>query len=168
MKNLNIDEVRAFILAQSPETKIYLGSDSARFRKDGVWMAEYTLAVVVHMDGNHGCKIFGESSVELDFDAKKDRPRMRLMNECYKLSELYLKLADVLDGRHVEIHLDLNPNLKHGSSCAVEEAIGYIRGTCNMTPLVKPHAWAASCVADRLTSIQGINTYPTVGLIAAE
>ena len=166
MKNLNIDEVRAFIQAQSPETKIYLGADSARFRKDGKWHAEYTLAVVVHINGNRGCKIFGESSVEVDYDAKKDRPRMRLMNECYKIGELYLKLADVLKGRQTEIHLDLNPNKKYGSSCAVEEAIGYIRGTCNLTPMVKPHSWAASCVADRLTSIQGINTLPIMAIAA--
>jgi predicted RNase H-related nuclease YkuK (DUF458 family) len=161
MKSLNIDEVRDFIQAQSADTKIYLGADSCRFRKNGKWHAEYTLAIVVHINGNRGCKIFGESSVEPDYDHRKDRPRLRLMNECYKLSELYLKLADILQGRQVEIHLDLNPNKKYGSSCAVEEAIGYIRGTCNMTPMVKPHAWAASAVADRLTSIQGVNVLPT-------
>jgi hypothetical protein len=76
------------------------------------------------------------------------------MNEAYKLSELYLKLADVLEDRLVEVHLDINPNENYGSSCVVQEAIGYIRGTCNVIPMVKPRAFAASYAADR---IKGLN-----------
>ena len=75
------------------------------------------------------------------------------MNEVIKTANLYLSLADVLEDRLVEIHLDINPDLKHGSSCVINEAIGYIRGTCNIIPLVKPNAWAASYCADRLKDI---------------
>ncbi len=53
MKKLDIEEVRAFINAQSPETKIYIGGDSERFVMNDVWYADYTLAVVVHIDGKH-------------------------------------------------------------------------------------------------------------------
>jgi len=58
MRNIDIAEVKAFIDAQSPQTKIYIGADSERFRVGGIWFADYTLAVVVHIDGCHGCKIF--------------------------------------------------------------------------------------------------------------
>ena len=75
------------------------------------------------------------------------------MNEVYKVSQLYLDLADVLEDRLVEVHLDINPNEMHGSSCVINEAIGYIRGTCNVIPLVKPQAFAASYAADRFKSI---------------
>ena len=153
MKKLDIDQVKDFILAQSPETKIYIGGDSERFRRNGKWHAEYTLAVVVHINGKNGCKIFGESSIELDYDQKRERPAMRLMNEVYKISELYLKLHEVLEDREVEVHLDINPNEMHGSSCVVQQAIGYIRGTCNVIPMVKPRAFAASYAADRLKEV---------------
>lgn len=153
MKKLDIDQVKNFILAQSPETKIYIGGDSERFRRNGKWHAEYTLAVVVHINGKNGCKIFGESSIELDYDQKRERPAMRLMNEVYKISELYLKLHEVLEDREVEVHLDINPNEMHGSSCVVQQAIGYIRGTCNVVPMVKPKAFAASYAADRLKEV---------------
>ncbi len=153
MKKLDIEEVRAFINAQSPETKIYIGGDSERFVMNDVWYADYTLAVVVHIDGKHGCKIFGEVQRERDYDQRKDRPRMRLMNEVYKIAELYLKLHEVLDGREVEVHLDINPNEMHGSSCVINEAVGYIRGMCNVVPMVKPRAFAASYCADRLKHI---------------
>jgi predicted RNase H-related nuclease YkuK (DUF458 family) len=149
VRKLDLDVVKEFIARQSPETKIYLGCDSERFRLDGVWYADYITAIVVHINGNNGCKLFGQVDRERDYDQKIDRPRFRLMNEVYKASEMYLKLADVLEGRHVEVHLDINPNEMHGSSCVINEAIGYIRGTCNVIPLVKPHAWAATHAADR-------------------
>jgi predicted RNase H-related nuclease YkuK (DUF458 family) len=150
MKKINIDEVKTYIEAQSPETKIYIGGDSERFNIGDDWYADYTLAIVVHINGNNGCKIFGETIRERDWDQKKDKPRMRLMNEVYKIAELYLKLQDVLEDREVEVHLDINPNEMHGSSCVINEAVGYIRGMCNVIPLVKPNAFAASYAADRL------------------
>ena len=153
MKRMNIDEVRAFIEAQSPETKIYIGGDSERFPIGKDWYADYTLAVVVHYDGNNGCKVFGEVHRERVYDQKKDRPRMRLMTEVYKIAELYLKLADILEDREVEVHLDLNPNEMYGSNCVINEAVGYIRGMCNVVPMVKPNAWAASTCADRMKEI---------------
>ena len=150
MKNINIEEVKAFILAQSPETKIYLGADSERSRINGVWYADYTVAVVVHIDGCHGCKIFGDFKRERDYDQHKDKPTLRLMQEVYKVSEMFHKLADVIEDRHVEVHLDINLDQRYGSSCVVQQAIGYIKGTCNVEPMVKPNAFAASYAADRL------------------
>ena len=150
MKKINITEVKTFIESQSSDTKIYIGGDSERFNIGDDWYADYTLAIVVHINGNNGCKIFGETIRERDYDKKKNKPRMRLMNEVMKIAELYLKLQDVLEDREVEVHLDINPNEMHGSSCVINEAVGYIRGMCNVIPLVKPNAFAASYAADRL------------------
>ena len=153
MKRIDIDQVKAFIEAQSPETKIYIGGDSERFLIGNDWYADYTLAIVVHINGNNGCKIFGEVQRERDWDQKKNRPRMRLMNEVYNVSALFSELKDVLEDRYVEVHLDLNPDIRYGSSCVIQQAIGYIRGTCNLTPMVKPNSWAASHCADRLKDL---------------
>ena len=154
MKKFNIEMIRDFIQAQSPETRIYIGVDSERLRVDGVWMADYISAIVVHIDGKHGCKLFGEVTRERDYDQRVDRPNTRLMNEVYKVSELYLRLADVLEGRPVEVHLDINPDDHYASSNVVTQAIGYIRGTCNVIPMVKPEAFAASYAADRYKSLR--------------
>jgi predicted RNase H-related nuclease YkuK (DUF458 family) len=150
---LNIPEVIEFIRAQSPDTRIYLGCDSERYRVDNVWYADYILAVVVHIDGKHGCRLFGEVTTERDFDQRRDRPATRLMTEVYKVSDLYLQLAEVLEGRHVEVHLDINPDEQYGSSCVIQQAVGYIRGVCNVIPMVKPDAFAASYAADRLKHV---------------
>lgn len=153
LREINLDEVKEFINAQSTETCVYLGSDSERHKIDGKWYADYTTCVIVHIDGEHGCKVFGEVKRELDYDQKKNKPSMRLMNEVYNVSALFSELRDVLEDRYVEVHLDLNPDIRYGSSCVIQQAIGYIRGTCNLTPMVKPNSWAASHCADRLKDL---------------
>lgn len=158
MNKINLDEVRDFITHQSPETKIYLGCDSERIMFNRVWYADYITAIVVHRDGKHGCKLFGEVVRELDFEQKQDRPRLRLMNEAYKAAEMYLRLADVLADRDVEVHLDLNPSDRYGSNCVINEAVGYIRGVCNITPKIKPQAFAASYAADRYKELASLLT----------
>ena len=153
MKPFNISEVKRYITTSSPETKIYLGADSERNRLEGIWYADYTVAIVIHIDGKHGCKIFGYHQRERDYDQRKDRPNIRLMTEVYKVSEIYLELKDVIEDRPVEVHLDINPSAKHASNQVVQQAIGYIRGTCNLEALIKPNAFAASYAADRLKFI---------------
>ena len=153
MKKFNIPAIRDFILAQGPDTKIYIGVDSERVKENrNEFAAVYTAVIVVHINGNNGCKLFGEVTRERDYD-RVNKPNTRLMTEVYKVSALYLKLADVLEGRDVEVHLDVNPNDEHGSSCVLSQAIGYIRGVCNVEPMVKPRAFAASYAADRFRSL---------------
>lgn len=73
------------------------------------------------------------------------------MTEVYKIAELYLKLQPI--DSQVEVHLDINPDEKHGSSCVVNEAIGYIKALCNTTPFIKPNSFIASHCADRFKTI---------------
>jgi len=153
MKQFDIEEVKEYIKSSTPESKIYLGADSERNRVDRIWYADYTVAIVVHIDGKHGCKIFGYHQRERDYDQRKDKPNVRLMTEVYKVSELYLQLKDVIEDRWVEVHLDINPSVKHASNAVVNQAIGYVRGTCNLEALIKPNAFAASYAADRLKFI---------------
>jgi predicted RNase H-related nuclease YkuK (DUF458 family) len=152
-KHINIAEVAAFINECSPETKIYIGVDSERFRLNGVWYVDYISAVVVHFDGKHGCKIFGAVDRERDFGQSASKPKMRLMGEVYRAADLYLELSKVV-AHDMEVHLDLNPNEMYGSNVAVQEAVGYIKGMCGVIPMVKPNAPAASYCADQFKSLE--------------
>jgi predicted RNase H-related nuclease YkuK (DUF458 family) len=153
MKQFNLDQIKQFIAQQSPETKIYLGADSERVSRHGTWIAEYYVTVVVHLEGKHGCKIFGYVEQERDYDQRKDKPALRLMGEVYRVAQLFNELSDVLQDRYVEVHLDINPDDRYASSQVISQAIGYIRGTCNIEAQVKPQAFAASYAADRLKFI---------------
>lgn len=150
---LDIDVVQNYIRNSSKTSKIYIGGDSERFRHDDQWYADYATVVVIHVDGNRGCKIFGEVTREKDYDYKPGRPSLRLMNEVTKVANLYYLLADSIGDRFCEIHLDINPDDRFGSSCVVTQAVGYIMGTCNMRPKIKPNAFAASIAADRFKDI---------------
>lgn len=90
---------------------------------------------------------------ERDFDKKLSQPRNRLFTEVLKIAEVYMKLQDSFGVKDVELHLDLNPNELFGSSCVINEAIGYIKGVCGLTPKVKPQSFAASIAADRLRNM---------------
>jgi predicted RNase H-related nuclease YkuK (DUF458 family) len=153
-KKIDMDEVRAFIESQSAETKIYVGGDSERHKIRGVWYADYTVCVVVHVDGCHGCRVFGEVVRERDFDQKKNKPHMRLMTEVYKIAELFLKIQDAVGDRECQVHLDINSKKNTVSNEVMEQATGYIRGTCNVVPMIKPDSPAASFCADRFAEIK--------------
>lgn len=153
MGKIDLEVIKKFVAEQPEGTKIYIGADSERLNIKGVWYADYALAVVVHVGGRHGCKVFGEIIRERDYDQKKSRPALRLMNEVYKVAELFNELQSVLVDKDLEVHLDINRNTECGSSCVISEAIGYIRGVCLVEPVVKPNAWAASYAADRLKEL---------------
>lgn len=153
LKAIDLNEIRTFIDSTPENTKIYIGSDSERFKIGKQWFADYTVAIVVHIASSKGCKVFGQVSRERDYDAKAGKPAMRLMSEVYLVAEMFATLADIIGTRPVEVHLDINPDKTHGSSCVVSQAVGYIKGTCNVVPMVKPDAFAASFAADRLKRV---------------
>lgn len=152
-KQIDLQQIKKFVDQCGPGTKIYIGCDSERVLHRNKWHADYVVAVVVHINGNRGCRIFGCINREIDYDQRMDKPQMRLMNEVYKVAALYLDLAPLLEDHNIEVHLDINPDTKHGSSCVVQQAIGYVRGVCNVIPMIKPRAFAASTAADRLKGI---------------
>jgi predicted RNase H-related nuclease YkuK (DUF458 family) len=151
---IDILEVAEFIAECGSGTRVYLGCDSERYRHNDIWYADYILVVVVHKNAKHGCKIFGSVVRERDYEQRTDRPRMRLMTEAIKAAELFLDLQPLVD-QTIEVHLDINPNEEHNSSIVINEAVGYIRAMCNVIPLVKPNAFAASYAADRYKEVIG-------------
>ncbi len=158
MENMNITEVSEYIRSSSKESRIYIGSDSTRFKRlnrdTGIkeWWSEYCTVVVIHIDSKRGCKIFSKRVIERDYDAKASKPRMRLLNEVTKSIDLYTELSECIGTRHTEIHIDVNPDEKFGSSCVINEALGYVRSMTPVDAKCKPAGWAASIAADRFLS----------------
>lgn len=146
-----IEELVDLLYTLDSKTKVYIGTDSVRFKRDGRWFAKYASVCVVHMNGQNGCRVFKHRSVEPDYDLKKNRPSMRLMNEVMKSCELYNQLAPFIDEFDVEIHCDVNIDPKHGSNCVATQAAGYVLGVTGLQEdciKLKPNAWCASFGAD--------------------
>lgn len=152
----SIDKVKIKALLDTLDqttTKVYIGSDSQRIIQNGKAYADYATVLVIHKNGNQGCKIFGDVTREADYD-KKSNPSVRLLTEAVKAAELYEYVKDIISDFEIEIHLDLNPDEQFKSSKIVSQAVGYILGTCNIRPKVKSVAWAASYAADRYKEIK--------------
>lgn len=143
-----IKDLIDLLLDLDENTKIYLGCDSIRFKSEGRWYAKYATVCIVHKNGNKGCKIFSNKSVEPDFDIKKSRPKMRMLNEARKVCDLYLQIIPFIDEFDVQIHLDINSVATAGSNCAAQEAAGYVLGMTGLTPKLKPESFMASIGAD--------------------
>ena len=150
-----IEEMVELLINLDTSTKIYLGCDSVRTRKGNRNIARYATVAIVHMNGKNGCRIFSNISYENDYDVKKNRPKMRMMNEVQKVCALYNQLIPFIDEYDVEIHLDINSNPKHGSNCAASEAAGYVLGMTGVEPKLKPDSWAASFGADGIVHGRG-------------
>jgi len=157
-EGINIEEVKDMILTSTPETAVYVGCDSQRFKEDDVWKVVYVRAIVIHKDSCHGAKIFWDSSVEIDYGSR----RLRLMNEVYKATEIAMEIADIVGNRPFQVHLDINRNPIYESNVVMSEAIGYVRGMMGMDPVLKsddPRAdypIAASAAADRFATRKAI------------
>ena len=152
-RTMDFDVARQYIRDCSETTSFYLGSDSERYKKNGIWVADFTTVVVCHIDSCHGAKVFGQIETAPDYDRKMSKPSMRLLGEVYRVAELFDALKDVLEDRHVEVHLDLNSKKIHASNAVVSEALGYIKGTCGLDAILKPDAFAASFGADRFSEV---------------
>lgn len=144
---LKLNEAKAAIRASSLQSKVYIGCDSKRSRKDGA--VRYATVIILHIDGKHGGKMWSFIDNEIDY-APVTSPRMRLVNEAYKAVEIAAEIVDTVGTRDFEVHLDLNTNPKYKSNAAVKEALGYVLGVLGFSPKLKPEAWASSSAADKL------------------
>jgi len=148
--NTTINEIKKAIQATSKTTKIYIGSDSKVINvENGEITCRIATVAVLHLDGIHGCKVLGYRSVRKVSDPTISRPFSRMLAETYETLEMFQAIKDSIGGRHLEIHLDINPDESEGSSVAVKAASGIIQGVTMIKPKLKPFAFAASCAADR-------------------
>ena len=147
-----IEDLVDLLVTLDSNTKVYLGCDSVRYIKRGSSYARYATVAIVHKNGNNGCRIFSHRSTEPDYDLKKNRPKMRMMNEVMKVCALYNQIAPFIDEFDVEIHLDVNTDPKYGSNCAATEAAGYVLGMTGIHAKLKPESFAASYGADAVAS----------------
>ena len=132
------EEAKQAILNSSPQSSVYIGCDSIRFKKNKQWYAKYSTVIIVHMDSKRGCRLFHESVDMPDYGNLKQR----LLTEVQLAVTAATEIIEVLGDRHMEVHLDINPNPKHKSNVAVKEALGWVRGSLGLEAKIKPASFA--------------------------
>ena len=132
---------REAILKSTQSSSIYIGCDSLRIPAKN--KAVFSTVIVLHKDSKHGCKIFHNQVTIPDYGQM--RPRL-LMEVQYALEAFYA-IEDVVGNRRLEIHLDVNPDPRHGSNVVTSEALGWVRGL-GIEARIKPDSFAATTAAD--------------------
>lgn len=134
-----IKEIKDY-LAEKPETKIYVGTDSQVKGKK----TSFASAVVLHWKHN-GCRVFYFTEEKPNFYNRADR----LMEEVW----VSIQIADMLKAEGIEkdltIDLDLNPDKKYFSNTVMVQAVGWVSGL-GYSCRVKPDSAIASHCADML------------------
>jgi len=97
------EEAKQAILSSSPQSSVYIGCDSIRFRKNKQWYAKYSTVIIVHMDSKKGCRLFHESVDMPDYGNLKQRLLMEVQLAVAAATEV----IEVLGDRHMEVHLDM-------------------------------------------------------------
>jgi hypothetical protein len=144
-----IENAREAIRTSSPESSVYIGCDSKRFKRRGLWYARYMTVIIVHRDSSKGCQLFHDEQVLQDWGETKS-PKQRLLNEVMFAVNTATEIMEDVGDRHFEVHIDINPNPRYKSNVAVKEALGYVKGNLGIDAKIKPDAFAAMHAADHL------------------
>ncbi len=134
--------------------RVCIGTDSQRRGKG------YRFATVIVVsteedlgDGvtvGRGGIVIGTNYFTDKYKKNKAAVKERMLYEVAKSIEVAYNIAPLLDEYLIplEVHADINPDIKWESSKALQEAVGYILGM-GYDFKVKPEAWAASKGADK-------------------
>jgi len=139
--NHSIEEVKEYIKKSPKKSKVYVGCDSKNNKNYTI----YVTAIVIHIEGSKGAKVFAFH----DSVPRIRSMKQRLDQEVYYALEKAIEIRDVVGERKMEIHLDYHPSEKHKSNRSVRSSIGAVVGS-QFDYQLKPHAHAASSAADYL------------------
>ncbi len=143
-------------LAKGRMLKVSVGTDSQKAGKFTYKFA--TVILITTTEDLGGGVIVGRGGMIIaatyyhDFKQanSKELVNERMVFEVGKSVEVAYEIASLLDLYDIkmEIHADINPDPKHESNKALQQAVGYILGM-GYEFKVKPDAWAASTAADK-------------------
>ena len=137
-----------------------IGTDSKR-RNGGYQFATALILKITENIGNdrfgrpihqgRGGIVMGANYFDQTLKKGKDGVKERMLIEVAKTIEVAYDISPLLDlyGVKLEIHADVNPDIKWESNKAFSEAVGYMMGM-GYDFKVKPDAFAASSGADKL------------------
>lgn len=143
-------------LARGRTLKVSVGTDSQKAGKLTYKFA--TVILITTSEDLGGGIVVGRGGMIVaatyyhDFKQhnSKELVNERMIFEVGKSVEVAYEIAALLDLYEIklEIHADINPDPKHDSNKALQQAVGYILGM-GYDFKVKPDAWAASTAADK-------------------
>ena len=108
MKEFDIEEVKNYIRAASETSLFYVGADSHKTVRNRQRQVVFITAVVIHINGNAGGKVFSKVDILPAFKSNRER----LMKEVELAIGVATEIVDAVGKRPLAVHLDLNNDPK--------------------------------------------------------
>lgn len=139
-EKIELQSVIDFLTRVGVNSTIHIGCDSHFVKNKCV----YALVIAVCTPGKGGTYFFARKK----FNRKKfSNMKLRLLGEV----ENCLSIADLVSTKtrrnDIRVHLDINPNKAYKSSLVFTSATSWVKSQ-GYECIVKPDAWASSCIAD--------------------
>jgi len=141
-RKINLEE---YVRDRRDNNFFFIGTDSRNYSKKRSCV--FTSVLIAYTKEHHG----GSAVIHRNVVPFMESLRQRLIMEAMRSLEVAWWLTKIIPKENViGIHLDVNQNLKFKSGQYKNELVGLIVSQ-GFKALVKPDAWAASCVADSRT-----------------
>jgi len=132
--------LEAFLARYSQgQRKLFIGTDSKT-----VQHTKFSTVLVSYSPG-HGGVLLKRSRRELKIASLQER----LWKEAWYSVQLGLEITGRLRRAQIEIHLDVNCDERHRSGVYAPALVGLVTSQ-GFAYRIKPEAWCATCIADRL------------------
>ena len=135
--------------------KVAVGTDSQRSKRGYKFATVIIVSTSEDLGGGvvvgRGGMVIGSTYFSDKYKKTKEAVRERMMYEVSQSIAVAYNISPLLDKYSIplEIHADINPDVKWESNKALTDAVGYILGM-GYDFKVKPEAWASSNGADRM------------------
>ena len=139
-ERVSLNHIISYIKSQEEKSKIHVGCDSHFVKNKCV----YAIVIAVCNAGRGGRYFFARKK----FERKKFKNmKLRLLNEVQECLALADLIASETTRTDIRVHLDINPNKLYKSSVVFTSATSWVKSQ-GYECIVKPDAWASSCLAD--------------------
>lgn len=132
-------------VAKSKNHKIIVGTDSVKLGEIFV----FANAICIINNNNFYDRRFFYNKRKVADDTYYDLSK-RLLKETTESIDIAFNIKQKVEGANIEIHADVNTDVKHLSSKYKNMVVGYITG-CGFECKVKPDSFVASGIADIYT-----------------
>tara|TARA_A200000113_G_C8641555_1_gene282702 strand:+ start:116 stop:589 length:474 start_codon:yes stop_codon:yes gene_type:complete len=139
-EEVTLEDILNFLSSAATNSTIHVGCDSHFVKNNCI----YAVVIAVCTPGKGGTWFFARKKFK-----RKNFLNMKL--RLLKEVENCLEIADLISSKtlrnDVQVHLDINPNKLYKSSLVFTSATSWVKSQ-GYECIVKPDAWASSCIAD--------------------
>ncbi len=145
--NVSYNEILSILkkVSKNKGHKIIVGSDSVKL---GEYFVFTNAICILNKNGEYDCRYFYLK--EKIFDDKFYDLSSRLIKETSDSIDIAINLREIIHNANIEIHADVNNDIRHKSGKLKNYVIGYISG-CGFDYKIKPDSFVASGIADNHT-----------------